>query len=59
MANTIPWRFSIATTGPLNGLKVPYLAETKVQGIKQTEKIEVEEVAVNAHVEDSRFAKLQ
>ena len=25
----------------------------------KTEKIEVEEVAVNAHVEDSRFAKLQ
>ncbi|HKV76922.1 MAG TPA: hypothetical protein VJP02_02205 [Candidatus Sulfotelmatobacter sp.] len=43
----------------VNGLKVPYLTETKVQGVKQTEKIEVEEVGVNAHVEDSRFAKLQ
>jgi hypothetical protein len=30
-----------------------------VQGIKQTQKIEVEEAAINAHVEDSRFAKLQ
>ena len=40
-------------------LKMPYLTETKVQGVKQTEKIEVEEIAVNARVEDSRFAKLQ
>jgi len=43
----------------VSGVKVPYLTETKVQGIRQTEKIEVEEVAVNARVEDSRFAKLQ
>lgn len=43
----------------VSGLKVPYLTETKVQGVSQTEKIEVEEVAVNAGVEDSRFAKLQ
>jgi hypothetical protein len=35
------------------------LTEPKVQGIKQTQKIEVEEAAINAHVEDSRFAKLQ
>ena len=43
----------------VGGLKMPYLTETKVQGVKQTEKIEVEEVAVNARVDDSRFAKLQ
>ena len=43
----------------VSGLKVPYLTETKVQGVNQTEKIEVDEVAVNARVEDSRFAKLQ
>lgn len=43
----------------VSGLKVPYLTETKVQGVNQTEKIEVEKVAVNARVEDSRFAKLQ
>jgi hypothetical protein len=43
----------------VGGLKIPYLTETKVQGVKQTEKIEVEEIAVNARVEDSRFAKLQ
>lgn len=41
------------------GLMLPYLTETKVEGVKQTEKIEVENVAVNAPVEDSRFAKLQ
>lgn len=35
------------------------MAETKVQGVKQTEKIEVEEGTLNARVEDSRFAKLQ
>jgi hypothetical protein len=38
---------------------VPYLMETKVEGVKQTEKIEVEKVAVNPRVEDSHFAKLQ
>jgi hypothetical protein len=42
-----------------SGLNLPYLTETKVQGVSQTEKIKVEEVAVNARVEDSRFAKLQ
>lgn len=44
---------------PTSGLMVPYLMETKVQGVKQTEKIEIEKVAVNPRVEDSRFAKLQ
>jgi outer membrane lipoprotein-sorting protein len=43
----------------VSGVKVPYLTETKVQGVRQTEKLEFEEVAVNARVEDSRFAKLQ
>ena len=41
------------------GLMIPYVMETKVQGVKQTEKIEIENVAVNPRVEDSRFAKLQ
>jgi len=40
-------------------VKVPYLTETKVQGVNQAEKIEIDEVAINARVEDSRFAKLQ
>lgn len=44
---------------PTSGLMVPYLMETKVQGVKQTEKIEIEKVVVNPRVEDSRFAKLQ
>lgn len=43
----------------VSGVKVPYLTETKVQGLTQTEKIEVDEVAINARLEDSRFAKLQ
>jgi hypothetical protein len=41
------------------GLMLPYVMETKVQGIKTTGKIEIENVAVNPRVEDSRFAKLQ
>ena len=43
----------------VSGIVVPYVTETKVQGVKQTEKIEVEQVVVNPRVEDSRFAKLQ
>jgi outer membrane lipoprotein-sorting protein len=43
----------------VSGVMVPYVTETKVQGVKQAEKIEVEQVAVNPRVEDSRFAKLQ
>jgi outer membrane lipoprotein-sorting protein len=43
----------------VNGLMVPYHLETKVQGVKQAEKIEIEKVAVNPKLEDSRFAKLQ
>jgi outer membrane lipoprotein-sorting protein len=38
---------------------MPYVVETKAQELKQTEKIEIESVAVNPRVEDSRFAKLQ
>jgi hypothetical protein len=43
----------------VSGIVVPYVTETKVQGVKQTEKIEVEQVVVNPRLEDSRFAKLQ
>ena len=43
----------------VSDLMMPYVLETKVEGIRQTEKIEVEKVAVNPLVEDSRFAKLQ
>jgi endonuclease YncB( thermonuclease family) len=44
---------------PVSGLMIPFVMETKVQGIKQTEKILVEKATVNPAVEDSRFAKLQ
>jgi outer membrane lipoprotein-sorting protein len=43
----------------VNGLMMPYVMETKVEGVKQTEEIEIEKIAVNPRVEDSRFAKLQ
>lgn len=43
----------------VNGLMVPYLQETKVQGVKQSEKIEIEKVSVNPKLEDARFAKLK
>ena len=44
---------------PVSGLMMPFVMETKVQGIKQTEKILVEKATVNPAVEDSRFANLQ
>jgi outer membrane lipoprotein-sorting protein len=43
----------------VSGLRMAYVMETKVEGVKQTEKIEIEKVAVNPRLEDSRFAKLQ
>ena len=43
----------------VNGIKVPYLLETRVEGVPQTEKIEIEKVTVNPKLEDSRFARLQ
>jgi outer membrane lipoprotein-sorting protein len=44
---------------PVDGLMMPYLMETVTQGVKQTEKIEIEKIAVNPKLEDARFAKLQ
>src|SRR6266478_8629920 len=44
---------------PVDGLVMPYLTETVTQGVKQTEKIEIEKIAVNPKLEDARFAKLQ
>jgi hypothetical protein len=41
----------------VNGLTIPQLLETRVEGVRQSEKIEIEKVAVNPRVEDSRFAK--
>jgi outer membrane lipoprotein-sorting protein len=43
----------------VNGLMVPYLLETVTQGVKQTEKIQIEKIVVNPKLDDTRFAKLQ
>lgn len=43
----------------VNGLMMPFITETKVEGVRQTEKIVIEKIDVNPRVEDSRFAKLQ
>jgi hypothetical protein len=44
---------------PTSGLLIPYLLETKVQGVQQTEKIEIEKINVNPKLDDTRFAKPQ
>jgi len=41
----------------VNGLMIPYVNETAVDGVKQTEKILVEKVMVNPKLEDSHFSK--
>jgi outer membrane lipoprotein-sorting protein len=43
----------------VNGLMVPYVLETAVEGVSQVERIQIESVAVNPKLEDSLFAKLQ
>lgn len=43
----------------VNRLMVPYVLETAVDGVKQTEKILIESVAVDPRLDDARFAKLQ
>jgi outer membrane lipoprotein-sorting protein len=40
-----------------SGVKVPHVIETAVQGAKQTHKMTIEHVAVNAPVDDALFAK--
>lgn len=42
---------------PEHGVKVPHTIETAVQGVKQTHKMTIERVTVNAPVEDALFAK--
>lgn len=42
----------------VQGLVVPYVFETAVEGVKGTEKIAVEKVVVNPGLDDSLFAKL-
>ncbi len=41
---------------PVNGLMIPYLLETAVEGVNQTEKILIEKVVLNPRLDESRFA---
>lgn len=41
----------------VNGLQIPHVLETVVQGVKRTEKIEIEKVVVNPRLDESRFSK--
>ena len=41
----------------VNGLKVPYVIETAVEGNRDTHKMLIETVAVNTRLEDALFAK--
>ena len=41
----------------VNGLMIPHLIETRVEGVRRTEKIQIEKVVVNPPLDPSRFAK--
>lgn len=43
----------------VNRLRLPFLLETSVDGVKQTEKIRIETAVVDPKLDDSLFAKLQ
>jgi outer membrane lipoprotein-sorting protein len=43
----------------VDGLVVPFVMETAVDGVRQTEKIQIESVVIGPKLDDSRFAKLQ
>jgi len=38
-------------------LKIPHALETTIDGVRSAENIQVERVAVNADLDDSRFKK--
>jgi hypothetical protein len=40
----------------VNGLMMPYLMETVVEGVKDTEKIKIEEIVSNPKLDESQFA---
>lgn len=40
----------------INGIVMPYQLETRVEGIKDTEKIQIESIVSNPKLDDSRFA---
>jgi hypothetical protein len=42
---------------PVNGLMIPYVLETAVQGVKDTRKMTIEKVEVNPKIDDSAFLK--
>jgi hypothetical protein len=41
----------------VDGLKVPFVLETAVEGVRETETIRIEKVAVNAPIDDTRFTR--
>ena len=41
----------------VDGLQLPFLVETIVQGVQRTEKIQIEKAVLNPRLDDSRFAK--
>jgi hypothetical protein len=41
----------------IDGLQIPFLIETNVQGVQRTEKIQIDKIVVNPRLDDSRFAK--
>jgi hypothetical protein len=41
----------------VNGLQIPYVIETAVQGVQRTTKIQIETVAVNPRLDGARFAR--
>ena len=41
----------------VDGLQIPFLMETAVQGVQRTEKIRIEKVVVNPRLDDTRFEK--
>jgi hypothetical protein len=42
---------------PVNGLQIPHVLETTVQGVARVEKISIEKVTVNPKLDDTRFAR--
>jgi hypothetical protein len=42
---------------PVQGIVLPYVIETAVDGVAQTEKILIEKVSVNPKLDDSHFVK--
>jgi hypothetical protein len=40
----------------VNGLMMPYLMETVVDGVKDTEKIQFDQIVSNPKLDDSKFA---